>query len=70
MRTVPSKIINRIAFNAQQTLLLVVFANGTYSLFNGVMADIAESFRASASPDGFYGRNILGQFTVVSQSSL
>jgi len=70
MRTVPSKIITRIAFNAQGTLLLVVFSNGTYTLFTGVMPDIAESFRASSGPDAFYARNILSTFTVVSQSSL
>jgi hypothetical protein len=55
---------------AQGTLLLVVFSNGTYTLFTGVVPDIAESFRASSGPDAFYARNILSTFTVVSQSSL
>lgn len=69
-RYVSSKIISRIAYNANGTLLLVVFTNGTFSLFSGVMADVAEAFRASSSPEYFFGNTILNKFTVVLQTSL
>lgn len=65
-----SKFMSRVGYNANQSLLLVQFNNGTFMLLSGVVADIAEAFRASSSPDYFFGNSILGKYTVVQQTSL